>query len=158
MVEGTVEINDTLLVDGKQAKVKKIGLRISTLETPDDMVWLVPNSKLVVDKVLNWSHNNRASRFYIDVGVAYGTKTETVKELWESICEGEEAVLRKPEPSLMLLDFADYSIQFRLLFFSNNFHGIEGLKSTLRIKLLEAFDSAGVEIPYPKQIMITKDS
>lgn len=158
LVEGTVEINDTVLVDGAQAKVRKIGLRISTLETPDNMVWLVPNSKLVVDKVLNWSHNNSASRFYIDVGVAYGTKQTTMQEIWQTLCEQEEAVLRFPEPSLMLMDFADYSIKYRLLFYSNNFHEIEGLKSTLRIKLLDAFDRAGVEIPYPKQIMITKGS
>lgn len=156
LIEGTVEVNDTVLIEGKQARVKKIGLRISSLETPDQMIWLVPNSKLVIDKVLNWSHDNQASRFYIEVGVSYDTDPKEIEAIWARICSAEQGVLNSPKPTVHFVEFADFSINFKLFFFSSNFHGVEGLKSSLRFKLFDEFKDAGIEIPYPKQIMITK--
>ena len=156
LVEGTVEVNDTVIIEGKQAKVKKIGLRTSTLETPDRMDWLVPNSKLVVDRLLNWSHDNQSTRFFIEVGVSYDTNPVDIEVIWEKVCKEEKSVLSKPAPLVHFTEFADFSINFKLFFYSRDFHGIEGVKSSLRFKLFQALKDAGIEIPYPKQIMITK--
>jgi small-conductance mechanosensitive channel len=156
LIEGTVEVNDTIVIEGTQAKVKKIGLRISTLETPDKMDWLVPNSKLVVDRVLNWSHDNRSTRFFIEVGVSYDTDPALIEGIWNVICAKEKSVLNKPAPKVHLVEFADFSINFKLFFYSTSFHSIEGVKSSLRFRLFKALKDAGIEIPYPKQIMITK--
>jgi small-conductance mechanosensitive channel len=156
LVEGTVEVNDTVIIEGKQAKVKKIGLRTSTLETPDKMDWLVPNSKLVVDRLLNWSHDNKPSRFFIEIGVSYDADPEDMKTIWQNVCKHHKEVLSTPEPTVHLVAFADFSVNFKLFFYCGNFHGIEGVKSSLRFKLFKALKDAGIEIPYPQQVMITK--
>lgn len=155
LVEGTIEIDDTVIVQGKQAKVKKIGLRVSTLETPDQMIWLVPNSKLVIDHVLNWSHNNNATRFSIAVGVDYKTTPKQMIQVWEEVCSSNKAVLQKPAPSVQLVAFADFSINFELFFYSNAFHNIEQIKSDLRFELFEVLKAHDIEIPFPKQVIVS---
>lgn len=63
LVEGTVEVGDVVVIDGLVGKVTQIGIRTSRVETRDEISIVVPNSKLVTDKVTNWSHNERPTRF-----------------------------------------------------------------------------------------------
>lgn len=53
LVEGTIEVGDIIEVDGLVARVNKIGLRTSHVETRDRVSILIPNSRLVVEKVIN---------------------------------------------------------------------------------------------------------
>lgn len=155
LVEGTIEVNDTVIVEGKQAKVKKIGLRVSSLETPDQMVWLVPNSKLVIDRVLNWSHNDNATRFSISVGVDYKTTPKQMIQVWKEVCSTNNSVHQKPAPTVQLVAFADFSINFELFFYSSAFHNIEQIKSDLRFELFEVLKAHNIEIPFPKQVIVS---
>ena len=94
--------------------------------------------------------------FFIEVGVSYDTDPVLIEGIWNVICAEEKSVLKKPNPQVHLVEFADFSINFKLFFYSTNFHSIEGVKSSLRFRLFKALKDAGIEIPYPKQIMITK--
>jgi len=81
LIEGTVKIGDLLVIGETIGIVKEIGLRTSKVETRDETVNIVPNSRLVEDIVTNWSHNNRPTRFNLDVGVAYGSNVLLVRDL-----------------------------------------------------------------------------
>ncbi len=81
LVEGTVEVNDVVIVNGIMGVVVKIGLRTSHVQTRDREVIIIPNSKLVSENVVNWSHNNTSTRFALKVGVAYSSNPELVKQL-----------------------------------------------------------------------------
>ena len=92
LVEGTVEVGDILEVDGFMAKVVKIGLRTSKLETRDRVSILIPNSNLVVNKVTNWTHDDQPTRFQVKVGVAYGSDVELVTRLLTQAANENEQV------------------------------------------------------------------
>ena len=81
LIEGTVRVDDMVVIGDTIVMVKEIGLRTSKVETRDETVKIVPNSKLVEDTVINWSHNNRPTRFHVDVGVAYGSDLALVKKI-----------------------------------------------------------------------------
>jgi len=76
LFEGTVSVGDIVEVAGIVGKVQKIDIRTSQIETRDSIVIIVPNSKLINDNVINWSHNRKETRFSLTVGVAYGSDVE----------------------------------------------------------------------------------
>ena len=133
--------------------VKRIGLRTSLVETRDNKTVIVPNSKLVVDKVVNWSHYDDKSRFHLDLGVAYGTDTEKVKEILTKVATNNIYVLKYPAPFVRFKDFAASSLAFELHFWTKNFIIIEDIKSDLRFDIDKAFRENDIEIPFPQRVI-----
>ncbi|TAK43618.1 MAG: mechanosensitive ion channel, partial [Saprospiraceae bacterium] len=121
LVEGSVEVEDIIQIGDMPAKVKKIGLRTSVVETKDHNSILIPNSKLVMDAVMNMSHNKTATRFNIKVGVAYGSDVALVNKLLLQAADETSEVLKKPAPTVHFKDFGDSSLDFSLLFYSEEF-------------------------------------
>jgi len=83
LFEGVFKVGDLINYEGEVARVRQIDLRTSKIETRDGTVIIVPNSKLVSTHIINWTHNGKATRFKINVGVAYGSDTALVKQLLE---------------------------------------------------------------------------
>ena len=85
LFERSVEVGHVLNIGGMIGTVKEIGLRTSLIETRDSITVVVPNSKLVTDNVVNWSHFDEKVRFSISVGVAYGSDTKLVKRFFPKV-------------------------------------------------------------------------
>ncbi|OFY59676.1 MAG: mechanosensitive ion channel protein MscS, partial [Bacteroidetes bacterium RBG_19FT_COMBO_42_10] len=88
LIEGSTKIGDVLELDGDVVIIQKIGLRTSKGLNRDDIIVIIPNSLITTNKVINWSHQSKKTRFRINVGVAYGSDVELVtKVLKESALE-----------------------------------------------------------------------
>ncbi len=151
LVEGTVEVGDIVKVDGMVAKMRKIGLRVSEVETRDSSVLLIPNSKLVVDNVNNWSHYNKPTRFQVNVGVSYTSDVRLVEKLLLQAADEHSKVLDKPAPRVQFIDFGSSSLDFTLHFFAVERMAIEFIKSDLRFNIISMFREHNVEIPFPQR-------
>ena len=151
LIEGTVKIGDLLVIGETIGIVKEIGLRTSKVETRDETVNIVPNSKLVEDTVTNWSHNNRPTRFNIDVGVAYGSNVHLVRDLLLQAGSEHKKVLQHPDTDVQFRNFGASSLDFKLFFYSYEFLRIEGVKSDLRFRIDELFRQNKINIPFPQQ-------
>ena len=149
--EGTVEVGDIVSVDGIIGTVKSIGFRTSKVETRDEISIIIPNSKLVVDNVVNWSHNEAPTRFQVSIGVAYSSDVELVTNLLLQAAKDHKDVLEKPEPKVMFKDFGASSLNFQLHIFSNEYLRIDFVKSEIRYKIMELFRKHNIEIPFPQQ-------
>lgn len=151
LFERTVEVGQMIEIDGLVGAVKQIGLRTSVVETRDNVTVIVPNSKLVTDNVINWSHYDDKVRFFIKIGVAYGSDTKLVKETLLGILKENIYVLDFPAPFVRFTDFADSSLNFELYFWSRNFIIIEDIKSDIRFAIDEAFREKDIQIPFPQR-------
>lgn len=149
--EGTVEVGDIVVVDGLVGKVQKIGLRTSMVETRDEFSIIIPNSKLVVDNVTNWSHNETPTRFQVPIGVAYSSAPRLVERLVLEIASEHPKVLDKPEPIVEFHEFGDSSLNFNLHFWSYEFFRSELVKSDIRYAVMEKFTEHNIEIPFPQR-------
>jgi small-conductance mechanosensitive channel len=149
--EGTVEVGDVVMVDGVVGKVSKIGLRVSKVQTRDQTTILIPNSKLVMDNVQNWTHNRIAPRFHVQVGVAYASDVRLVERLILQAAREHKSVLKKPEPTVQFFDFGNSSLDFKIFFYSRELMPIEYVKSDIRFRITELFREHGVEIPFPQR-------
>ncbi len=153
LVEGPVEVGNVVEVDNFIGRVVEIGLRTSKVVTRDDIVIIVPNSHLVVDNIVNWSHNRNPLRFHIQVGVAYGSDVDVVTRLLERAANEHPDVLERPVPRVMFVDFGESSLDFRLYFYSREPWRIEFVKSDLRYAVNQFFEQQGVQIPFPQRDM-----
>ena len=156
--EGTVEVGDVVSVNGIVGVVKNIGFRTSKVQTRDDISILIPNSKLVSDNVINWSHENTPTRFHVSVGVSYGSDVELVAELLLASVKDNIHILENPAPSIQFKDFGSSSLDFDLLFYTNEYLLTEFIKSELRFRIINLFREHGVQIPFPQRDLWLKNA
>lgn len=157
LFEGTVKVSDKLVVDELICQVNRIGLRTTEVTTLDNINIIIPNSHLVTNKVTNWSHNRKASRFHIDVGVSYSSDIDLVEDVLLKSLQGQEGVERFPSPSVQLMNYGDSSVDFRLFFFSTDFFTIQRIKSDIRKRTFKNFRQVGIEIPFPQRDLWVKN-
>jgi small-conductance mechanosensitive channel len=151
LVEGTIKVDDVIEVDKDVVRVKRIGLRTSKVQNRDDIILILPNSQIANEKVINWSHNEFQARFRINVGVAYGSDVDLVmRVLAESAAEHPNCNKQLP-PKARLRDFGDSSLQFELLFYSENLFRIEQTKADIRATITRKFKEHDIKIPFPQR-------
>ncbi len=152
LFERTVEVGDVVqLADGLIGTVMKIGLRTSFVQTFDNRTVIVPNSQLVVNDVINFSHNDEKARFVVSVGVAYGSDTALVKKLLFEAAKDHEKVIKFPVPFVRFVNFGDSSLDFELHFWSRELIRIDDVRSDLRFKIDQLFREHNVVIPFPQR-------
>ena len=157
LIEGSVEVGDVLEIGSMVGRVTKIGLRTSTVETRDDIVVVLPNSKLVTDSVINWNHNHTPTRFKINVGVSYSSDVDDVTTLILEAVNNHPKILTTPKPQVQFVDFGNSSLDFTLFFFSHEFFRIETVKSDLRYSIFRIFRKNNIEIPFPQRDLWLKN-
>ena len=150
LIESSVAVGDVVTVDGIVGKVKRIGLRTSEVESMNEITIVIPNSKLVVDNVINWSYNGKHSRFHVGIGVAYDADPEEVRKILLRVADSQMELSTQPKPSVQFTGFGDSSLDFKLHFYTRNFWEIERIKSDLRFKIFAALKKAEIEIPFPQ--------
>ncbi len=148
----TVTAGDIVEIAGTVGKVQDVGLRTTSLLTREDIVMIVPNTKLTNENVINWSQNNsKVTRFEIKVGVAYGSDTALVNDLLIKSAIENKDVIKIPEPTVIFDNFGDSRLDFRLTFYSQNLFRIERTKSDIRFSIDRNFREAGIKIPFPQR-------
>lgn len=150
LAEGTTKVGDVLEVEGDVIKIQSIGLRTSKGLNRDEIVVIIPNSLITTNRVINWSHQSEKTRFRIQVGVAYGSDVELViKILKESALEHPD-VSDRSSLEARFIDFGNSSLDFEILFYSENIFRIEKVKSDIRKIIYRKFLENHVTIPFPQ--------
>lgn len=148
--ERSIKVEDVLEIDGDVVKIQSIGLRTSRALNRDEISIIIPNSLITTSKVINWSHQTKNTRFRIEVGVAYGSDVDSViKILEESAIEHPEIDANKNIEG-RLLNFGNSSLDFELLFYSDNIFRIGKTKSDIRRNIERNFRSSNISIPFPQ--------
>ena len=157
LIEGTVKVNDILVVENEVIKVIEISLRTSRVITRDDNIVIIPNHKFIEENVINWTHNTEPTRFIIDVGVDYSSDVELVRSCLLEAAAKNNDVYKSAEykPFVRFNDFGGSALEFQLLFWSHNLFRIETTKSNIRFEISRLFRGNGITIPF-KQIVLHK--
>lgn len=151
LFEGTIEVGDIIQIDGTVGRVEQIHLRTSTILTRDGLTMIVPNHKFIVERVINWSHQDRTpSRFSVSVTVHFNTDEQLVRRLLlDCATEHPDVVTDDPErpPQARLTDFTKTDMVFEMLFWTHRKFEVESVRSDLRFALREKFRQYGIQEP-----------
>jgi potassium-dependent mechanosensitive channel len=156
LFERPVRIGDFVTVGASgsqivQGRVTSINLRTTVVMTNDRIAVIVPNSKLVSDRLINWSYADRRARIAIPVGVATDAAPELVTKTLLRAAEGVEFVLSDPKPSVQFFEFGDYTNNFRLLVWTERPRRHAQIKSAINYRIWQLFKEAQIEIPNPQR-------
>ena len=151
LFEGSIKIGDVIEADGVIGKVMEINLRSSEVMTRDDVIIIIPNSKFIAEKVVNWSHDSDQVRFMVKVNVAYGSDVDTVYKCLEETMAENSIVSESPEPFVRFTNFGDSSLQFEMIFWSDSTFRIENVKSNLRKSVYKKLAAYNLQIPFPQR-------
>jgi small-conductance mechanosensitive channel len=148
LFEGSIKVGDVLEIDGDVVKILNTGLRTTTAINRDDIILILPNSLITSNKVINWSHQTKKTRFRIKVGVAYGSDVDLVTSLLKEAALEHDDISDKSAINARLIDFGNSSLDFELLFFSDNVFRIENVKSDIRKIINRKFKENSISIPF----------
>ncbi|MEZ5040556.1 MAG: mechanosensitive ion channel [Saprospiraceae bacterium] len=151
LFERSVEVGDILEIDNMVGTVKSIGVRTSQVETLANITVIVPNSKLVGEMVINWSHFQNRVRYKVKVGVAYGSDTQLVKKVLLQVATAHPKTMKRPAPFVRFADFGDSSLDFELYFWSREMVAIDDVRSDMRFDIDRLFREHKIEIPFPQR-------
>src|SRR5215210_8573897 len=157
LFERPVRVGDYITIPGPDGKltegmVRSINLRTTVVMTNDNVASVVPNSKIVNQNFLNWTYNReRRVRISVPVGVSTDADPDHVTDTLLRAAEGVQFVLDEPKPTVQFMEFADSSLNFRLLVWSDKPRRHLVVKSALRYRIHRLFKEEGIEIPYPQR-------
>jgi small-conductance mechanosensitive channel len=152
IVEGILSVGDVVQFGEVTGVVEEIGLRVTQLRTFNGQLWYIPNGS--IDRVGNF--NRGWCRAVIQVSVAYEGDVRralaVLKEVGDAYrTEKPDEVLEEPVADGILgLNASDILVRLVLRVKPQTHWGIE---REVRIRVKEAFDKAGIEIPFPRQVV-----
>jgi len=151
LFERPVQIGDTIEVGTLIGTVKSMGIRSSNVRTFDGAEVVVPNANLISNEVINWTLSDRKRRIEIISGVAYGSDVHKVQKLLLGILDQHPDILKKPEPLVLFNDLGESSLDFRLLFWTENFDNWIIIKSEVIFMIHDTLYREGISIPFPQR-------
>jgi potassium-dependent mechanosensitive channel len=148
LIERPIKVGDRLVIGDQQGIVRRISVRATEIETFDRASLIVPNSELIMGRVLNWTHRDALGSVNVKVGVGYDSDPDKVIGILKACAEAHPQVLRTPEPTAVLENFGDSALQFNLRVSLPDINKAGGVQSDLRIAIFKALRQAGIEIPF----------
>jgi small-conductance mechanosensitive channel len=150
LFERPVRVGDRITIGEDEGDVQSINLRTTVVATNDRISIIVPNSKLVSQRLINWSYGDPRARLSIPVSVAYRSDIELVTNTLLKAADGVENVLADPAPKVQFLKFGDWSLDFRLLVWTNRPRLHTQIRSDINYRIERLFRQEGIEIPFPQ--------
>ncbi|RMG64890.1 MAG: potassium transporter KefA [Bacteroidetes bacterium] len=150
LFERPIQVGDAIEIDGTWGEVRKINVRSTVIQTWDNASLIIPNSEFISGRVTNWSFKDLSLRRNINVGVAYGSDIERVRETLLEIAHAHPQVYKNPEPSVLFTDFGDSALIFRLRVWTTIDECLR-VETDIRFEIDRLFRERGIEIAFPQR-------
>ncbi len=153
LIEDQYGVGDVIDAGDATGTVEKVSLRSTTIRDVKGTVWHIPNGE--ISRVGNYSQ--LWSRALIDVEVSYdadlrlaqGVIQRVADDFWNDPEWGGDELMERPEV-WGVQDLGASGIAIRLVVKTEPSQQW-GVERELRLRLKEALDAAGIEIPFPQQ-------
>lgn len=141
-VGDNIELQDTF------GTVEEITLRSTRVRTLDNQIAILPNAKVIEEKILNHSMH-RALRVVVPFGIAYKESPQEARETVLALTADDARLHPDYESQVVVTALNDSSVDMELRVFLKD----PGLEVPVRFeyqeKVFEALKAADIEIPFP---------
>lgn len=147
-----IKVGDFVDVNGKMGTVKDISIFTTELATVDNLQVIMPNTAVWSNTITNYSvYDTRRAEWIF--GVSYGANLALAEEIIRDTIMADPRSLKEPEPFLQVNNLGDFSVDFlaRVWVASPDYWQYQ---ADMKRKVKEAFDAAGIEIPFPTRTIV----
>lgn len=149
-------VGDYIEVGTYKGKVEAISIFYTYLNTFDNKMIVLPNSKVSNDSLVNYTANN-IRRIDLKIGVAYDTEIDYLKNVVSEIISSDPQILETPEPIIGLGEYGGSSLNFDIKVWVNT-ETYWPVYYRLNESIKKKFDEKKIEFPYPHMdINVYKD-
>lgn len=151
-----LSIGDYVELEGDvRGVIAEIGPRATRIRNNDNINILVPNSRFIEGRVINWTLKGDTRRIHIPFSVAYGAKRAEVREAVLTAARASPFTLPETDTrksQVWLVGFGESGLDFELLVWPTR----EAVKRPAAMHaaytwaIADALDAAGIEIPFPQ--------
>jgi small-conductance mechanosensitive channel len=150
LFEGTVKPGGVIeLGNGALGRVVRVGLRSTTVHTPDNNDLMVPNSDLVTKPVINRSLE-RLTRVRVAVGVSCDTRPSEVLEALTEAARDVTPAMASTRPVVLFRDFVDNAMVFEVSAWADEAMDAPRVASQLRLNVWNELDQRRIQMPCPQ--------
>lgn len=147
-IEKPFRLNDWIKVGGTEGLVTAITWRTTHLRTRYNDALIVPNLRIGDEQVMNFAYPNPLHLEPIRVGVDYRVEPYRVRHALLQ-CTTVAGVLDHPSPDVYLLSFDDFSINYELRVWTDDYAEKDRICSEIRYRIWEQFKKDRITIPFP---------
>ncbi|RYF43429.1 MAG: mechanosensitive ion channel [Comamonadaceae bacterium] len=157
LFERSLRIGDTVRVDNFEGEVVDIKTRYTLIRSSNGRESIVPNEKLITERIENLSLDDPRVLLTTDVTVGYDSDVDRVQTILVESAAACERVLKDPAPGARLARLGADGLEFSLLFWiSDPANGQLNVRSEINLRILKGLQQAGIEIPYPQRVVHLK--
>jgi small-conductance mechanosensitive channel len=154
LFERSLRIGDTVKVDTFEGVIVDIKSRYTLIRSLGGVESIVPNEKLVTERVENFSLADPVILLSTDVTVGYDSDVDAVRRILEEAARATERVVAEPPPGARLARLGADGLEFKLLFWiADPQLGQLNVRSDVNLRILKGLRAAGIEIPFPQRVV-----
>ncbi|MBU3824307.1 MAG: small-conductance mechanosensitive channel MscS [Candidatus Oceanisphaera merdipullorum] len=147
---------DYIEAAGTAGTVRSVQIFTTILMTADNRMIVVPNAKILSDKIINVSRET-TRRLDLEIGVAYSADLKLTKEVLERIINEDPRVLQEPAPRIAVNNLGASSVDIIVRPWVNA-TDYWALKFDLLEKIKNELDANNIGIPFPQMdVHLIKD-
>ncbi|HEX7449345.1 MAG TPA: mechanosensitive ion channel domain-containing protein [Pirellulales bacterium] len=150
LFERPVRVGDIVTVDDVSGVVSRIRIRATMITDFDRKELIVPNKEFITGRVLNWTLSDQMNRVVVNVGVAYGSDIERVRELLLQMAHENSYILKDPAPMATFEGFGDSTLSFVLRCYLPNLENRMSVVHDLHSKIHDRFREENIDIAFPQ--------
>ncbi|MDB5881818.1 MAG: putative small-conductance mechanosensitive ion channel [Ramlibacter sp.] len=154
LFERSLRIGDMVKVDNFEGVVTDIKTRYTLIRAPNGREAIIPNEKVITERVENLSLADTRVLLTADVTVGYDSEVGQVKAILCSAASASQRVLKEPAPIAHLAKLGADGLEFSLLFWIEDpANGQLSVHSEVNQRILEGLRAASIEIPFPQRVV-----
>jgi len=134
---------------GTWGDVVDIGLRSTRIRTRDNIMIIVPNSKIGSDQVINYSFPDPQYRIQMDINIPYGEDVERIRKIIIEAVSRVHGVLPDKPVEALYVEMGGTGMVFRIRWWIESYVDTRRMFDLVNTALQAAFDREGIVIPNP---------
>jgi small-conductance mechanosensitive channel len=159
MASKQVRPGDCVMLDsGQEGTIADITWRYTTVETLQNNMVIIPNSKLASAVVTNYRMPHDEMTVPVKLGVSYGSDLRKVEavvcDVLREVCREVQGGVAGWEPRIRFTGFGDSSIDFNVHLRASAFTDRDYLVHEFIKRLHRRFAQEGIAIPFPTRTLI----
>jgi small-conductance mechanosensitive channel len=147
LLERSLQIGDKVRLDNFEGTISDIKTRYTIIHALNGREAIVPNEKLINERVENLSSADTTTQVTSEIRVSSASDVEQVRSILRDAALTVRRVMSKPEPEVYLTSLGRDGLSFTLGFFINDpDDGQMNVKSEVNFAVWRALREAGVEL------------
>jgi len=147
--ERPLSVGDWIQVGEVRGRVIEINWRAVHIETPTRELQVIPNVELYKGTFANLSRPTPLRTEFVEMGFSYDDPPNRVKEVMLDLIRNTPRVLADPPPLVRTMEYADFSINYRLIFSVESRADLPEVRDAVMTRLWYVIRREGLSIPFP---------